>query len=108
MPTIPNYPQGRLSAPIVDPALRETDHPQHTDYPLVHVLRTIREEGDSDLSAVEAYDPDFSVKLSSAATPDDATALLDHWLDRRLQVLKATQARLREAWQSAQDGQRSP
>ncbi len=100
MPTDPNYSHGRLSAPVIH-TLNTSDHPQHTDYPLVQALRAIRLEGDSDLSAAEAYDPDFSVKLSATIDADEAGSLLDAWFDRRAAVLRSTRDRLHATWQRA-------
>ncbi len=52
-------------------------------------------------TAAEQYDPVFAIKLSSCAGEAEATRLLDEWLARRMDVLKRTQARLRQVWKTA-------
>jgi len=98
MTTRPLYPHGRASAPNWQPT---SEHPGRPDYDLIAYLRAAREEGDEAMKAAEQYDPDFSVKLSTCADGADAEKLLGEWLVRRLDVLKRTQRRLREVWQSA-------
>lgn len=97
----PSYSKGRLSAPItasvgVDGAHHDVSRPS---YDLIHTLRAIRREADDAMTAVEEYDPDFSVKLSACVDQAQATLLLDEWLSRRVSMLTAAQARLRQAWE---------
>lgn len=96
MTTRPLYPSGRLSAPIRKPG----EHAGPPDYDLIARLRTVREQGDDAMTAVEQYDPDFSVKLSACTEITSAEQMLDEWLSRRLDVLRRTQSQLRDLWQS--------
>lgn len=95
MTTHPLYPQGRASA--LPSASGE--HPAPTDYELVKRLRYVRADGDEAMTAVEEFDPDFSLKLSACGDPAAADALLADWLRHRTEVLERTQRRLRETWQ---------
>jgi len=95
------YTRGRLSAPVSGP---HGERPHQANYKLISDLRAVRAEGDEALTAAEQYDPDFSVKLSACVDASDATALLDAWLDRRVEVLKRVQTRLRSVWEAAQIG----
>ena len=103
MTTRPLYPHRRASTL---PAGQQVGKP---DYDLVAHLRTMRVNGDEAMTAVEQYDPHFSIKLSACMMADDAEALLAAWFERRVSVLLRTQEELRHAWQSArQDGRQSP
>jgi hypothetical protein len=97
------YSRGRLSAAIRGP---HGERLGRADYDLISKLRAARVEGDEAMVAAERYDPDFSVKLSACIHEADARALLDAWLDRRVEVLKTTQAQLRRIWEAAQSGTR--
>lgn len=55
------------------------------------------------MTALEEYDPDFSLTLSECHDKEEASRLLDSWFQRRTNVLRKTQARLEEAWQKAQE-----
>jgi hypothetical protein len=92
------YPRGRLGAPVAGP---HGERPVHLDHALVERLRAIRAEGDEAMTAAEQYDPDFSVKLSACTQEADAVKLLTDWLERRITVLKKTQAELKHVWQEA-------
>ena len=95
----PLYPRGRLSAPVSGP---HGEHPVHIDHQLICRLRDARAEGDEALTAAEHYDPDFSVKLSACTREADANELLEEWFERRIAVLKQTQAHFRRLWDEAQ------
>jgi hypothetical protein len=89
----PHYAHGRASAP--------TANPRRTDYDLIAHLRNIRREGDEAMWAIEEYDPNVGIKLSSCADDAAAERLLDAWLARRVAALKKTQSRLRKVWKAA-------
>lgn len=92
------YPRGRLGAPVAGP---HGERPVHLDHVLVERLRAIRVKGDEAMTAAEQYDPDFSVKLSACTQEADAAKLLTEWLERRITVLKKTQAELKHVWHKA-------
>ena len=73
-----------------------------TNHILVDRLRAIRESGGSAMNALDEYDPNFSLKLAAASDATAGEALLTEWLDHRTEVLKRTQANLRDAWARAQ------
>ena len=91
------YPHGRLSAPMRGAG----EHAGRPDYDLIARLRGVREQGDEAMTAVERYDPDFSVKLSACTDTSSAERMLAEWFARRADVLTRTQSQLRELWQSA-------
>lgn len=92
----PSYPQGRASAL---PAFGTRAERQ--DYKLVEHLRAVRLQGDDAMTALEQYDPDFSLKLAACRETLEAEALLAEWLQRRINVLERTQAELKRAWGEA-------
>ena len=96
MTTHPLYEHGRTSA------LPGGDRPGRPDYDLVAHLRAVRTAGDEAMTAVEEYDPDFSLKLSNCRSLEAAEALLAEWLDRREAALRHTQAELHRVWVEAQ------
>jgi hypothetical protein len=98
----PRYQKGRLSAPAV--GAHGGERPGRPEYDLIAQLRAARVEGDEALWAAEEYDPDFSVKLSACRKDVDASQLLDEWLEHRVGILKRTQARLRQIWETARSG----
>lgn len=104
MTTRPLYPRGRLSAPIASRGSGLDDaRPSRVDYDLIARLRDAREQGDGAMAAVEKYDPNFAIKLSSCAEEEEAERLLDAWLSRRVDVLKRIQGHLREVWNAGRD-----
>lgn len=95
------YPRGRLGAPVAGP---HGERLANLDHALIARLRAVRVEGDEAMTAAEQYDPDFSVKLSACTREADASKLLTDWLERRITVLKKTQAELKHVWQEAIEG----
>lgn len=98
MITHPPYPRGRAGAPVDTPGGRRPGRPNHD---LIAHLRVARTEGDEAMAAAEQYQPNFGLKLSSCASEVEASQLLDEWLAHRVGVLKRTQARLRQIWETA-------
>ena len=90
------YRHGRVSA------LPTGGQGGRADYQLVEKLRAIREQGDEAMTALEQYDPEFSLKLAACREPADAEALLADWLGRRTDALKRTEAELLRLWREAQ------
>ena len=90
----PHYASGRASAPICNQSGRP-------DYDLIAYLRAIRKESDDAMWAVEEYDPNVGIELSSCKDEAAAERLLDAWLARRLDALKQTQSKLRQVWKAA-------
>ena len=90
------YPAGRASA-LCNP-LKKAPLPSPD---LIDHLRAVRESGDRAMTAVEQYDPDFSLKLSACTDEAAAERLLEDWLARRFAVLKRTQSDLRKVWRTA-------
>ena len=89
-----HYPQGRASAPT-------TSQLGGPDYDLIAHLRSIRKDGDEAMWAVEEYDPNVGIELSSCTDEAAAERLLDAWLARRMDALKRTQSELRRVWKAA-------
>lgn len=98
----PVYPS-RLSAPVSGP---HGERPIVIDHKLISQLREARELGDNSMTAIEQWDPDFSVKLSACSKESDAQELLDKWLSLRLGVLKGVQQNLYQIWRAAQQKRR--
>ncbi len=92
------YPRGRAGA-LMDTTAG--DRPGRPNYDLIAQLRAVREEGDGAMMAAETYDPNFGIKLSSCGDEATADQLLNEWLVHRIDVLKRTQARLRQVWKAA-------
>ena len=90
----PKYPQGRASAL---PSYGK--HSERQDYELVEHLRAVRVQGDESMTAIEQYDPDFSLKLAACREQPEAEALLEEWLQRRVAVLERTRTELKRVWQ---------
>jgi len=90
----PHYAQGRARAPTNNQLGRP-------DYDLIAHLRSIRKDGDEAMWAVEEYDPNVGIELSSCTDEAAAERLLDAWLARRLDALKQTQSELRRVWKAA-------
>ena len=81
----PHYAHGRASA-VTD---NQSGRP---DYDLIAHLRSIRREGDEAMWAVEEYDPNVGIELSSCTDEAAVERRLDAWLARRLDALKRTQS----------------
>ena len=94
MTSRPLYPHGRASA--LAPSGTHSGKP---DYDLVARLHSIRAGGDEAMTAVEQYDPNFSLKLVACKDAAEAGTLLAAWLQRRVDALTRTQPELRLACQ---------
>ena len=79
----PHYVRGRASASTNNQLVRP-------DYDLIAHLRSIRKDGDEAMWAVEEYDPNVGIELSSCTDEAAAERLLEAWLARRLDALKRT------------------
>jgi hypothetical protein len=95
MSTHPLYTNARASA------LPNSDRPGRPEYDLIARLRAVRQQGDEAMTAVEEFDPDFSIKLSNCATDEAAEKLLADWLEHRTRVLRQVQDGLQQAWRHA-------
>jgi len=75
-------------------------NPPPPDYALVRRLRAVRDEGQEAMSALEHYDPNFSLRLSECEDEAAAIGHLKDWLERRVTVLEQCRSRLEETWRS--------
>jgi hypothetical protein len=104
----PHYPQGRLSS-----LTRAPDRPEQlgasggVDHELVNRLRQIRDDGEESMAAIEEYDPNVCLNLSLCGTPEEARAMLETWLSRRVEVLQRVQTELRKEWERSRGSNRS-
>lgn len=96
---------GRLSAPVQNLNSHADHATRVTAYGLIETLRSIRAQGTVDMTAIDAYDPDFSVKLSACSKQSEAEQLLDDWLARRMSVLKHTRNSLLRSWSLVHDAE---
>ncbi|GJE79071.1 hypothetical protein [Methylorubrum thiocyanatum] len=93
------YPGTRLSAKTDPRGVAVTDgHPGQPDYALIEALRAAREQGYDAITAIERYDPDFSVDLSRCRDEAEADWLLERWHARRSAVLDETRTTLKRIW----------
>ena len=101
---VTNHPTFRLGAPVSGP---HGEFPVEYAHELIAELRAIRVEGNEALAAIERFDPDLSVKLSTCTDEKDAQSLLDEWLRRRVDALEGTHKRLLEVWRHGRHAARA-
>lgn len=95
------YPSMRLSAKISAHENQPADASTKPDYALIKTLRSVRDDGYEAITAIEHYDPDFSIDLSRCVSRKEADALLDTWLEKRMAVLKHTCSELERTWRES-------
>jgi hypothetical protein len=88
--------------PMYASAATRSPDSERTNYDLIAALHTIRTNGDAAKTAIEEYDPDLAVRLSSCMTLEAAEVLLNTCLVKRIEALERTQATLRRVWTDAQ------
>ena len=103
------YPGTRLSAKVPPrDNCPDSSEPEQPNYPLIEALRAAREQGYDAITAVERYNPDFSIDLSRCHIEAEAEALLERWYARRVAVLDDTRETLRRLWREHQEVASAP
>ena len=93
------YPGVRLGVKVDQRGVGpDSAEPEQPDRGLIEALRLVREQGYDELTAVERYDPDFSIDLSRCHTTAEVDDLLDRWYTRRTQHLDGIRAALKRTW----------